>query len=138
MSDTGARVDYHVHTAYSHDSAAAPEAILERALETGIDCLCVTDHGTLDGAQALARIAPPEVEVVIGCELDATDGSQILALGVDALHGFDPVVGEDGALAWKHRSLGPGAYAFAVLDVDGDGRDEVLLAGEKPSLLRQP
>ena len=77
------RIDYHVHTNYSYDSDAAPESVIARALEVGLDAICVTDHGTIEGALALKRVAPPELEVVVGCELDAADGTQVIGLGLN-------------------------------------------------------
>lgn len=36
--------DYHVHTSFSCDGKASPEAQLERAVELGIKRICFTDH----------------------------------------------------------------------------------------------
>ncbi len=76
----GIRADYHFHTAFSYDSRTTPEAVLERALSSGLDVLCVTDHDTIEGALALARVRCPEVEVVVGCEFTADDGSHVIGL----------------------------------------------------------
>lgn len=38
------RADVHMHTAFSHDSKAAPEAMARAALEKGLEVLCFTDH----------------------------------------------------------------------------------------------
>jgi len=78
----GLRVDYHLHTLYSYDSVMPLETILERAMATGLGRLCVTDHDTIEGALALKRMSPPEVEIVVGCEFSAEDGSQLLGLGL--------------------------------------------------------
>ncbi len=76
------RAEYHVHTAASYDSRATPREILDRALEAGLDVLCVTDHDTIEGAVALHALARGRLRVVVGCELTAGDGSHVIALGV--------------------------------------------------------
>jgi hypothetical protein len=42
----------------------------------------VTDHDTIQGAQALMRIAPRNVEIVVGCEFTLEDGSHIVGLNL--------------------------------------------------------
>ncbi len=74
------RVDYHVHTCFSYDCETSLEAVLARAREAGIRCVCVTDHDTMEGALALKRMAPPEIEIVVGCEFTTDDGSHIIGL----------------------------------------------------------
>jgi predicted metal-dependent phosphoesterase TrpH len=76
------RVAYHVHTRFSYDCQSPLEEILERALSAGIGSLCVTDHDTIQGAQALMRIAPRNVEIVVGCEFTLEDGSHIVGLNL--------------------------------------------------------
>lgn len=38
------KVDYHMHTHFSPDSIAKPEAMIERAIELGMESICITDH----------------------------------------------------------------------------------------------
>jgi undecaprenyl phosphate N,N'-diacetylbacillosamine 1-phosphate transferase len=76
------RIDYHVHTCFSFDCDIPLEVALERAIEAGLSCLCVTDHDTIEGALALARMAPPGLEIVVGCEFTTDDGSQVIGLGL--------------------------------------------------------
>lgn len=76
------RAEYHVHTAASYDSKATPREILDRALEAGLDVLCVTDHDTIEGAIALHALAGGSLRVVVGCELTADDGSHVIGLGL--------------------------------------------------------
>lgn len=81
------RIDYHMHTCYSHDSETPLDAVVARAAEAGIGRLCVTDHDTIEGARELARIAGPDLEVVVGCEFTADDGSQVVGLHLhDMIH----------------------------------------------------
>jgi predicted metal-dependent phosphoesterase TrpH len=79
------RVDYHVHSRYSYDSDLALEVLVERALETGLDRLHVTDHDTIDGALALRDMCPAGLEIAVGCEFSTEDGSQVLGLGLTTM-----------------------------------------------------
>ncbi|MGI5990388.1 MAG: histidinol-phosphatase HisJ family protein [Lachnospiraceae bacterium] len=38
------RVDYHIHSEFSHDSTYPAEQILQDAIEAGLDEVCITDH----------------------------------------------------------------------------------------------
>ncbi len=66
------RVDLHSHTWYSHDSLLKPEHFVEACLRKGINCIAVTDHNEVDGAKAVARIAP--FKVIVGEEIRTRDG----------------------------------------------------------------
>ncbi len=51
-------VDIHVHTNLSSRcSSIQPHELLERALEIGLDAVCVTEHSTYQGAQMMSAIA---------------------------------------------------------------------------------
>ena len=66
------RMDLHSHTWYSHDSLLKPEHFVEACLQRGINCIAVTDHNEVDGAKAVARIAP--FKVIVGEEIRTRDG----------------------------------------------------------------
>jgi predicted metal-dependent phosphoesterase TrpH len=69
------RVDLHAHTMWSGDATTTPEE-LEAAVEAArIDVLCITDHGTINGAVALADRLP--CRVVVGEELRTVAGEVI-------------------------------------------------------------
>jgi predicted metal-dependent phosphoesterase TrpH len=60
---------------WSGDSTTTPLEIAEAVAETGIDVLCVTDHGTTKGAERLA--VELECLVVVGQEQRTPDGEVI-------------------------------------------------------------
>jgi len=52
------RADLHIHTQYSMDCDTPLEKIINRCLETGINCIAIADHGTIEGALKMQGIAP--------------------------------------------------------------------------------
>ncbi len=52
------RADCHVHTKYSMDSTSSIESLISRCLETGINCVAVTDHDAFEGALRMKELAP--------------------------------------------------------------------------------
>lgn len=66
------RVDMHMHTMWSGDATTTPEELREAVAESGIDVLCVTDHGTINGAVELGEslgcriVVGEEVRTAVG------------------------------------------------------------------------
>lgn len=82
-------VEFHCHTSYSPDSLASPERNLEACREKGIQRLVITDHNTIQGALAAARLDPGLV--IVGEEVMTSQGELLAAFvqeGVPA--GLDP------------------------------------------------
>ena len=52
------KADLHIHTEYSMDCAAPLEKIINHCLELGINCITIADHGTIEGALEIQRLAP--------------------------------------------------------------------------------
>jgi len=52
------KADLHIHTRYSMDCDMPLEKIINRCLETGINCITIADHGTIEGALEMQRLAP--------------------------------------------------------------------------------
>jgi predicted metal-dependent phosphoesterase TrpH len=69
------KADLHIHTEYSMDCTMSLEAIIERCLEVGINCLGVADHNTLVGSLKMKEIAP--FCVVPGEEILTSEGEVI-------------------------------------------------------------
>lgn len=61
------RVDCHVHSYRSGDSRTSLEQIECAAVEAGLDYVCITDHGTIEGAEE-ARESFSQLEVIVGQE----------------------------------------------------------------------
>ncbi len=69
------RVDLHLHSRYSHDSRTSLEALIERSRSCGLDRIALTDHNTVEGALALARLAPELA--IVGEEAKTLEGEII-------------------------------------------------------------
>ncbi len=52
------KADFHIHTAYSMDCNTPPEDIISRCLETGINCIAIADHDSVEGALKMQSLAP--------------------------------------------------------------------------------
>ncbi len=72
-------VELHCHTCYSTDSLLKPARLLDAAAQKGLDRVIVTDHNSIRGAQAAARLDPQRV--VVGEEIMTTRG-ELLAFYV--------------------------------------------------------
>ena len=66
------KVDLHIHTEYSIDCNTSLEQIINRCLETGINCIAIADHGTIEGALKIQDITP--FPVIIAEEILTTHG----------------------------------------------------------------
>ena len=69
------RVDFHMHTMWSGDATTTPDELARAVEETGVDVLCITDHGTVNGARELADRLP--CRVVVGQEVRTRAGELI-------------------------------------------------------------
>lgn len=52
------KADFHIHTKYSMDCNISLEDIISRCLETGINCIAIADHDSIEGALKMQSLAP--------------------------------------------------------------------------------
>jgi predicted metal-dependent phosphoesterase TrpH len=69
------RVDFHLHTMWSGDASTTPDELHDAVRAAEIDVLCITDHGTVNGALELADKLP--CRVIVGQELRTWAGEVI-------------------------------------------------------------
>lgn len=101
------RADLHVHTCYSFDCTSTPQAIIQRCLQKGINCLAITDHGTVEGALRTRELAP--FTVVVGQEILTTRGeimgfflSESIPAGLTPEAALDRIAGQGGIAGVPH------------------------------------
>lgn len=82
-----ARIDLHIHSAWSSDGEFPVPDIIRKCLETGLDVCAVTDHNTVKGvADALRFARDAGMECIPGIEVDCTyrgTDLHLLGYGVD-------------------------------------------------------
>ena len=61
-----------MHTHFSPDSEVAPEKLVKRCIQVGLNCIAVTDHNTTKGAFRVRETAP--FMVIIGEEVATSEG----------------------------------------------------------------
>jgi len=111
-------VDLHIHSQYSPDSRSRPEDIIKRAVTLGLGAIAVTDHDSLDGAAAAARLAPESLLIVPGVELK-TEKGDLLALFVS-------------------QEVRSNTFAAAVDEIRSDGGIAIVPhPGESPKMTSQ-
>ena len=66
------KADLHIHTQYSMDCNTPLEKIISKCQELGINCIVIADHGTVEGALEMKKIAP--FPVIVGEEILTTQG----------------------------------------------------------------
>ncbi len=57
------KADFHIHTKYSMDCSTALEEIIARCQATGINCINIADHDSVEGALQIQGMAPFKVIV---------------------------------------------------------------------------
>ena len=107
-----------------------PQRLVDRCVKTGLNCIAVTDHNTIDGAMEVRRIAP--FTVIIGEEVYSSEG-EIIGLfleekvprGLSPLETVKRIKGQGGLVSIPHpfdrfRSgvLSPGALQEVLPYVD--------------------
>ncbi len=65
----------HSHTMWSGDATTTPDELREAVAESGIDVLCITDHGTVNGAIELGESLG--CRVIVGQEVRTSAGEVI-------------------------------------------------------------
>ena len=101
------RVDTHIHTRFSPDSLMDPQKLVSRCLKTGLNCIAITDHNTIDGALEVQRLAP--FQVIVGEEIKSAGGEIIglflqeaVPLGLPALETVQRIKDQGGLVSIPH------------------------------------
>ena len=80
MTPLHVRIDLHVHTRHSHDSAAPVDSVLQRCRDSGLGLVAITDHDNiLGGLEARERGG---LQVIVGEEIKSSRGD-VLGLFLD-------------------------------------------------------
>jgi predicted metal-dependent phosphoesterase TrpH len=109
------RADLHIHTTFSDGSASPEEVVAHVARHTDLAVIAITDHNTIAGAQAAARVAAAAgIEVVIGEEI-STSAGHLLALFIhESIPAHQPVA-ETIAAIHAQGGLAIPAHPYSML-----------------------
>ncbi len=66
------KADFHLHSRFSGDCQTSLEQIIEACQKKQINCIALSDHGAIEGAQQLKKIAP--FYVIVAEEILTTNG----------------------------------------------------------------
>ena len=69
------RVDLHLHSHFSPDGRSSLDELILRCADVGLDRIALTDHNTVEGALALAKMAPELA--IVGEEAKTREGEVI-------------------------------------------------------------
>lgn len=69
------RIDLHVHTRHSHDSAAPVSSVLQRCLDSGLGMVAITDHNNIRGGLEARELGG--LPVIVGEEIKSERGDII-------------------------------------------------------------
>ena len=73
------KIDLHCHSKYSYDSYLEPEAIIEQAIENGLDGVCFMEHHSIDASKPVERIkVPDEFTIFRGAEVSTFQGHLLI------------------------------------------------------------
>jgi predicted metal-dependent phosphoesterase TrpH len=71
------KADFHIHTRFSMDSSTDPEEIIRVCQKKNINCIAIADHGAIEGAILVKKLAP---FYVIVAEEVLTDRGEIMGM----------------------------------------------------------
>ena len=80
------KVEFHCHTLFSKDSLTSPQKLVDTCRRKGIDRVIVTDHNTIEGAQATQALDPERV--IVGEEIMSTKGEILAAYVTEEIPPF--------------------------------------------------
>ncbi len=66
------KADFHIHTKFSMDSTTSLEQIIRTCQKRKINCIAISDHGAIEGALEMQKIAP--FRVIVAEEILTTRG----------------------------------------------------------------
>jgi predicted metal-dependent phosphoesterase TrpH len=124
------RVDFHLHTMWSGDATTTPDELDDAVRAAEIDVICITDHGTVNGALELVRSRKLACRVIVGQELRTRAGELIgLFLSERLPYGIGPEetvarIRAQGGLVYVPHPFDPTRHCLRA-----DVLDELLAAG---------
>jgi len=117
------KADFHIHSEYSMDCSTTLEQIIAACGKKNINCVALTDHGSIEGALKLKSIAP--FYVIIGEEILTTRGEimglflqELIPSGLTIEESIKRIKGQGGLFCAQHPfdRIRPDALKSEVMD----------------------
>jgi predicted metal-dependent phosphoesterase TrpH len=117
------KADFHIHSEYSMDCSTKLDQIIRACEKKKINCIALTDHGSVEGALKLQKIAP--FKVVIGEEILTPKGeimglflSETIPSGLSIEESIRRIKDQGGLLCAQHPfdKIRPDALKSEVMD----------------------
>jgi predicted metal-dependent phosphoesterase TrpH len=123
----------HIHTRQSFDCMSDPFAVLEKAIDRGIDRICITDHDEIDTALMMKERYPDRV--IVGEEVKTRERVDVIGLYLrERIPGGTPVmetcerIHDQGGLVYMPHPFarGKGGHGRLLLEI---GREIDVMEG---------
>ena len=122
--------DLHIHTALSPcaDCDMTPPAIVQQAVEQGLDIIAICDHNAAANAAGTQQAAPSQLCVLAGIEITTCEEVHVVGLFADASKAMQVAAHVQRGLPTSFEPA-PGMSPQLVLDSDG------TVVGHEPHML---
>jgi predicted metal-dependent phosphoesterase TrpH len=101
------KADFHIHTQYSMDCSTTLEQVIRTCQDKEINCIAIADHGAIEGALKIQKIAP--FPVIIAEEILTTSGEimgmflkELVPSGLSLEESISRIKSQGGLLCAQH------------------------------------
>ena len=137
------KADFHIHSKYSMDCKTSLEKIIRSCQKKNINCIALSDHGSIEGALKLKNLAP--FYVIVAEEVLTTEGEimglfleEMVPSGLSIEESIRRIKAQGGLLCAQHPfdKFRADALKAEVLDKIVDQIDVVEVFNSRNPLLR--
>lgn len=137
------KADLHIHSEYSMDCSTTLEKIIKTCEKKKINCIALTDHGAIEGALKLKKIAP--FQVIVGEEILTTRGEimglflhEVIPSGLSIEESIRRIKEQGGLFCAQHPfdKIRPDALKSEVMDEIANQIDVVEIFNSRNPLKR--
>jgi predicted metal-dependent phosphoesterase TrpH len=137
------KADFHIHSEYSMDCSTSLEQIIKACAKKKINCIALTDHGAVEGALKLQKIAP--FKVIVGEEILTTRGEimglflqEVIPSGLSIEDSINRIKEQGGLFCAQHPfdKIRPDALKSDVMNEIADQIDVVEIFNSRNPLKR--
>jgi predicted metal-dependent phosphoesterase TrpH len=137
------KADFHIHSKYSGDSNTTLEQIIHTCQKKQINCIALSDHGSIEGALKLKSIAP--FYVIVAEEILTTRGeimgmflNELVPSGLSLEESIKRIKDQGALLCAQHPfdKIRPDALSKEVMDEIVEQIDLVEVFNARNPLLR--